>query len=60
MECIMTTSLSVVVNGFLSEPLKPESGVGQGYSISSYIFIICAEYLVRNIHFMENVLKSVN
>lgn len=58
MKCIMSTSMSVLVNGIPGESFKPERGVRQGYPISLYIFIICVEYLGRNIHFMANVSKS--
>lgn len=45
MECIVITSLSVLVNGKPGTSFKPERGIQQDNPISPYIFIICADCL---------------
>lgn len=58
MECITSTSMSVLVNGILSEPFKPKRRIRRGDRVSPYIFIIFPGYLVRYTHFMTHVPKS--
>lgn len=47
MECITTSSFFMLVNGIPKDPFRLERGIKQDDPLSSYIFIICAEYLGR-------------
>ncbi len=40
----------VMVNGFLSDPIKIERGVKQGDALSCAIFILCIDPLLRNLN----------
>lgn len=50
MECIPTTSFSMLINGKFSKTFHPEKDIWQGDPISLYIFIICVKNLGRYIH----------
>ena len=50
MECISTSSVAILFNGGKLEPFLPLRGIHQGDPISSYIFILCLEYLGLLIH----------
>lgn len=43
MPCVSTVSYSVLINGQLGKGFKPQRGLHQGYLISPYLFIVCAE-----------------
>ena len=43
MECVLTPTYSVLLNGILSGYIKPTRGIHQGDPFSPYLFLICAE-----------------
>ena len=45
MSCIVTTSIFVLVNGGALQSFEPLRGIRQGDPLSSYIFVLCMEYL---------------
>ena len=45
MECVTTPTCSILGNGVPQGYIKPSRGIRQGDSLSSYLFIICAEGL---------------
>ena len=45
MSCISTSSISVLVNGKALNAFYPSKGIRQGDHLSSYLFILCMEYL---------------
>ena len=47
MQCVSTTSFSIVVNGDLYGFFPGKSGVRQGDLLFPYLFICCMEYLSR-------------
>lgn len=49
LECIYSTSLSVLINGEPSECFRPFVGLRQGYSLFPYMFILCIEVLSRQL-----------
>ena len=45
MSCVTSTRISILFNGGALESFTPSSGLRQGDSIFSYLFILCMEYL---------------
>ena len=55
MECIMTVSYSILVNGEPSNVIHPSRGIRQYDSLSSYLFILYAEGLHDLLHKVAEV-----
>lgn len=53
MECITTTTLTILISGKTRNAFHPESGIRQGHSVSPYILLY-----VQNIHFMSSLQNS--
>ena len=49
MECISIVSYSILINGISKEKIQPSRGIRQEDPLSPYIFIICMEYLGREL-----------
>jgi hypothetical protein len=51
MKCVESVTFSVRVNGHFLVAFKPTHGIRQGYPISPYLFLLCAEglsYMLKN------------
>lgn len=47
MSCISSSNLSILINGESLDPFSPSRGIRYGDPLSSYIFILCMEYLAE-------------
>lgn len=43
MRCIATSSFSFIINGTSKDMIHPQRGLRQGYLLSPYLFLMCAE-----------------
>ena len=61
MSCVTSTKISILFNGEALELFNPSRGIRQGDPLSSYLFILCMEYLGHLIDkkCMEGVCKPL-
>lgn len=45
MSCVSSTSISILFNGSMMDSFQPSRGIRHGDPLSSYLFILCMEYL---------------
>lgn len=57
MNCISSSSISILVNGSQTSFFSPSRGIRQGDLLYPYIFILCMEILSTYIHHQVDILK---
>lgn len=57
--CVSTINYSLLLNGGISRTFTPGRGLRQGDHLSSYLFILCSEFLTRLIN-REESLDSIH
>lgn len=58
MECVTSTSFSILINGSAYGYFFPKCGIRQGDPISPHIFILCLEPLIRHFNMLATNPKS--
>lgn len=49
MACLISVSYVINANGVLTEPFEAKWGIRKGDPITSYLFVLCMEYLSRSL-----------
>lgn len=53
MNCVEPVDYDITINGCITESWKPQRGIRQGDPLSSYIFIICMNFLILKFFGMQ-------
>ncbi|XP_057739642.1 secreted RxLR effector protein 78-like [Arachis stenosperma] len=57
-ECIMSASISILINGSPSKPFKMERGLRQGDPLSPFLFVLVVDVLNRMIGEAEETVRN--